>query len=245
MRVLIVGHGRMGSFHRATVEAEGHEALTFDPLAGIVDFKSWREVPNGFDAAIVAAPIRELYDATCRALTVAKRVLVEKPGAATLQEARDLQALGDSVRVGFCERFSESVRMFRELRLNPLPITYWRVGEPRDDADILLDYGSHAIDLALHLKRPGDPPATVIVERDPVQRRQVMAGRFHADLIEDVLWMNGCAYERSGTEDRLTRQWRAFCSDDPAVATPLDALAVHVNIEYWRDDANSGAAILV
>jgi hypothetical protein len=51
--------------------------------------KSWRTVGH-IDAAIIACPIEHLYDHARRALDRGIPVLVEKPGAATLEQARNL-----------------------------------------------------------------------------------------------------------------------------------------------------------
>jgi UDP-N-acetylglucosamine 3-dehydrogenase len=167
-RLLIVGLGCQGRRHlrvavkhpRATVVG------TVDPAAA-----SYNGVPNygrldealdavqGVDAAIVATPtIDHLYSARML-LERGVPVLVEKPLAATAEDAACLAALartsGTLLAVGHVERFNPAVRLvhsrLREGKLGqPIALSFRRVGLPPPSSvgvDVIHDLGVHDIDV--------------------------------------------------------------------------------------------------
>jgi len=126
------------------------------------------------DAAIVAAPTMAHYDAARAALEAGVPLLVEKPLAATVAEARELvdlaAATGVPLQVGHVERFNPAVAALVErlaggalsrtfsiktLRGGPLP-------ERIRDVGVAVDLATHDVDIICHLA--GARPERVYAE---------------------------------------------------------------------------------
>jgi predicted dehydrogenase len=166
IRTAVVGCGHFGRYHAAKYAASlaadlvavvdrdpdaasavgaahGCEALT-DPtlLAGRVE------------AASVVVPTREHYGVAAALLEAGIHVLVEKPIAATIEEAKRLIALAVARRrvlqVGHLERFNAALLALGDVLGRPLFVESHRLApfKPRGtDVDVVLDLMIHDIDL--------------------------------------------------------------------------------------------------
>jgi predicted dehydrogenase len=110
------------------------------------------------DAVIIAAPAQVHYELAIRSLRAGKHVLVEKPIAATLQQADEMAALakqrGLVLQVGHLERFSGAYRAMAGRIDAPLYIEAMRIApfKPRGtDVSVILDLMIHDLDLVLAL----------------------------------------------------------------------------------------------
>lgn len=119
------------------------------------------------DALVVAVPVEQLAPVLREVIPAAKPVYVEKPGAATSAEARELAALADRhdsrVQVGYMKRHAPAYdRLWRNLAdgdLDPVTLTTvrWAMGPfggRRGLTDWLTENAVHAFDLAQHLAGP-------------------------------------------------------------------------------------------
>jgi UDP-N-acetylglucosamine 3-dehydrogenase len=203
MRVAVIGAGSMGR-HHARVIAESPEtelAAIVDPADGADEvayrYRSHRvasvdellrnERP---DAAIVAVPTRHHAEVATQLLEADVPVLIEKPIAATTEEAAALVELaarrGVPLTVGHVERFNPAVRVLRDKlrseelgrvfqvhtrRLSPFPA---RIG----DTGAAFDLATHDLDIMCEL---AGTPIRVSAEID---RR---AHRTHEDLLAATL----------------------------------------------------------
>jgi predicted dehydrogenase len=222
VRVLIVGHGRMGKFHRATVQAAGDIAVTLDPHAP-AEYRSWLKVQCDFDAAIIAAPIDQLYAQAITALRHGiPRVLIEKPGASSLEQALELHNTAPDLAVGYIERLNPVVA---ELAARVEPgshVTYTRNGPHR--GPLGLDAAAHDIDLH-YLYFPGCT-ATILAERSLTKQRTIQANGYTADLVTRTLRHPDGTFTGCHQDDLLAEQWDRFRQGRPA-ALIADAVAVH------------------
>ena len=171
VRVGVVGVGHLGYHH-----ARNYAALDDVTLAGVVDTDEARGtkaakdfgvpwltsvaqlVERGVDAASVVAPTTAHHEVTMDLLSVGIDVLVEKPIAATLDEAREMvEAAGAGERilqVGHIERFNGAVmaltgavsapKFIECHRLSPYP-------SRGDDISVVLDLMIHDLDIVLAL----------------------------------------------------------------------------------------------
>lgn len=162
-RALVVGLGRMGSFHAKVLRDLGYDVTTVDP-----------DPARGADLAHV--PGREHFEVACAAVPipllpqvarqVAARVrprhlLVEKPFAPTSAQAVSLAAElrrdVHAVAVGFVERFNPQVRALRDSLArdaaagSPARHVLFRRWNDRPSPDVALDLRLHDVDLALWL----------------------------------------------------------------------------------------------
>lgn len=171
IRVAVVGVGEFGRNHvRVWRELEGAE------LAGVVDTNAERarQVAAEFgtqvfadidalaaarvDAVSLAVPTKEHARIGCRLLDAGMDVLVEKPMAASLEEADKLiasaQRSGRILQVGHVERFNPAVAAAQKVVLRPMFFEVHRLGifTPRSlDVDVVYDVMIHDLDILLSL----------------------------------------------------------------------------------------------
>jgi predicted dehydrogenase len=169
LRIGVVGVGVMGFNHARAVKAmDGVE------LAGVMDadadraakvaadlacrrFVSLEEMAGGdLDGVIVAAPNALHRSAGCTLLEAGLHVLIEKPIAPTLEDARALietaRAKDRVLMIGHIERFNPAVQATKKACAGEkiISITINRVGPfpPRmSDIGVVIDLGVHDIDI--------------------------------------------------------------------------------------------------
>jgi predicted dehydrogenase len=121
-------------------------------------FASAEALLSECDAVSVAVSTTSHCEITLMALEMGKAVLVEKPIAATIDEADRMIAAADSgnvpLMVGHIERFNPALLALREYELRPSFIEAHRLAafNPRGaDVDVVLDLMIHDIDLCLSM----------------------------------------------------------------------------------------------
>lgn len=206
VRAGVVGAGVFGGFHaskyaahdqadlvgiyepsgdRAKALAEKHGAKAYDNLADLI---------ADIDVLTVASPAVHHFEAAAAALANGKHVLVEKPVASSVEEARELISLAAShgcvLQVGHQERFVFHAMGLFAVPESPKRIVARRMGPPSDrnlDVSVTLDLMIHDLDLAIALA--GAAVTSVEGECDE--------GRFGSpDVSKAVLkFDNGCVAE--------------------------------------------------
>jgi predicted dehydrogenase len=170
IRAGVVGVGHMGRYH-ALVYAE----LWDVDLVGVVDldaaraaevarhydtqaFTDHRDLIGRVDVASVAVPTDQHVHVARDLLEGGVAVLVEKPMAPTLEEARALFALarrlGVPLQVGHVERFNGAVQELRKIVERPILVESRRLGPfvPRVQKDtVVMDLMIHDLDIVLGL----------------------------------------------------------------------------------------------
>jgi predicted dehydrogenase len=207
LRAGVVGAGVFGGYHASKYAgfADTDFLGVFDPVHDHAEalrathggrvFESLHDLVAACDVLSIASPAVFHHDAARRALNAGKAVLVEKPLAATLEEARELVQLADlnsaALRVGHQERFVfAAMGLFGDLpRIHALTAKRMGVPSARNlDVSVTLDLMIHDIDLALALA--GARPDRV--EAEMLENRAGLA-----DHIKAVLYFPG------GVEARL------------------------------------------
>ena len=171
IRVAVVGVGEFGRNHvRVWRELDGAE------LVGIVDSNAERAASIAAEfgtrvlpdasalaaekvaAVSLAVPTIEHARVGCQLLAAGHDVLVEKPMAASLDEAGDLIAAakraGRILQVGHVERFNPAVAAAQKIVTRPLFFEVHRLGifTPRSlDIDVVYDVMIHDLDILLAL----------------------------------------------------------------------------------------------
>jgi predicted dehydrogenase len=169
LKLGLIGAGHFGRFHALKLAAAHRAQLigVFDPDAERAKAVAWEagaevrplaEILAAADAVIIAAPAEFHYELAARALRAGKHVLVEKPIAATLEQAAELAALardaGLVLQVGHLERFSAAHGAVTARMGKPLYIEAVRIApfKPRGtDVSVILDLMIHDLDLILAL----------------------------------------------------------------------------------------------
>lgn len=171
-RIAVVGAGAFGRNHLRVLHQSPHAEL-----AGVIDlasacahsagetygcpiFETLDELARHCDAAIVATPTVTHAEIGCRLMELGLDVLVEKPIAQSLAEARrliDCAAHHQKIlQIGHLERFNPAVIALESAAGQPLFFEIHRLSEfsPRSlDVDVVLDLMIHDIDIVLTLAR--------------------------------------------------------------------------------------------
>ncbi len=171
-RIAVVGAGHMGAFHAEKLRQLQDEGLI--TLAGVCDADAERarevaerlgtrplrqdEVPAAADAACVAVPTIAHARIAGELLASGVDVLIEKPIATTLEEARELIDLarreGRVLQVGHIERFSRAFRAILPVIERPRFIEVHRIGPypaRATDVSVVLDLMIHDLDIVAAL----------------------------------------------------------------------------------------------
>ena len=202
----VVGAGVFGGFHASKYAAHDRTELVgvFDPdlnkaraLAekhGARSFDTLEHLLAEVDVVTVASPAVHHFAAAAAALAFGKHVLVEKPIASSVEEARELINLASShgcvLQVGHQERFVFHAMGLLEVPEVPKRIVARRMGPPSDrnlDVSVTLDLMVHDLDLVIALA--GAPISSI--------EGKIDEGRFGSpDVAEAVITFdNGCVAE--------------------------------------------------
>jgi predicted dehydrogenase len=169
-RAAVVGVGYLGQFHaeKYAVEPEVELVGVVDVDAGRVRevaarfgcaaFSDAREIYGLVDCASVAVPTPLHHAVGTGLLDAGIDVLVEKPIAATLAEARQLvrvaEEKGRILQVGHLERFNPAIRALGELVTHPRFLECHRLApfvERGTDVNVVLDLMIHDLDVILSM----------------------------------------------------------------------------------------------
>ncbi|MGH9737843.1 MAG: Gfo/Idh/MocA family protein [Candidatus Acidiferrales bacterium] len=171
IRVAVAGVGEFGRNHvRVWSALEGAEFVgVFDTnaqrarqIAAEFGARTFADLDAllaaGVDAVSVAVPTKEHARVGCRLIEAGIDVLVEKPMAASLEEADRLiaaaQRSGRILQVGQVERFNPAVGAARQIISRPMFFEVHRLGifTPRSlDIDVVYDVMIHDLDILLSL----------------------------------------------------------------------------------------------
>jgi predicted dehydrogenase len=168
LRVGVIGVGHLGRHH-----ARVYSQLESCELVGVSDrigergasvaaefgaraFPEADALIDAVDAVSIAVPTSAHHDVARRCIAAGVHMLIEKPIASTVEEARDLvessRSRGLSLAVGHVERFNPALRAALEVLEKPMFIEAHRLGVfvPRGtDVAVVLDLMIHDIDLIL------------------------------------------------------------------------------------------------
>lgn len=177
IRMGVAGAGVFGRNHLRVIGASARAGLAavYDPDAeraraaaefGAVPCASLDEFAARCDAAVVAAPTTAHAEVACRLMEAGVDVLVEKPMAATLDEARRMIETAARrariLQVGHLERFNPAVEAAHRILRLPLFFEIHRLSvfSPRSlDVDVVADLMIHDLDLVLSMT--GEEPSEV------------------------------------------------------------------------------------
>jgi predicted dehydrogenase len=168
LRAAVVGVGRLGALHaRKYVNLEGvrlcyvtdtnlRRACEIAAETGAVALQDHRELEGRIELASVAVPSVAHYAIARDLMRAGIDVLLEKPMAATLAEARELSTIaldcGRILQIGHLERFNPAIVRLRSLLNHPQFIECHRLApftERGTDVDVILDLMVHDLDVIL------------------------------------------------------------------------------------------------
>lgn len=221
MRVGVFGTGSMGRNHvRLLSSLPGAELVgIYDPNPAAAEaaardhgarvFPRLEDLAGEIEAAVVAAPTVAHADMGCELLGRGLHLLIEKPLAASLQEADRLlaQAGGRVLAVGHVEFFNPAVQALLSVGSPPRFVEIQRLGvfSPRSlDVDVVLDLMIHDLDIVLTLV--GAPVREVRAVGLPVLSKKVDIANVRLEF------ENGCVanFTASRVSTERVRKMRFF-----------------------------------
>ena len=170
LRAGVVGAGRLGSLHArkyagldqlklayvADIDAERAQKLAQE--TGAQAITDYRELAGKVDLVTVASPSITHHEVAAAMLSAGIDVLLEKPMAASLAEARELAELakqhGRVFQIGHLERFNPAIVRLRSIVREPRFVECHRLApftERGTDVDVILDLMVHDLDVILSL----------------------------------------------------------------------------------------------
>lgn len=233
LKVGVIGTGALGR-HHARLYAQSPNA----EMVGIFDvqkeaaekvgaefglkvFERWEDLAENCDALSVAVPANYHASTTIPLLNMGKHVLVEKPIAAKIEEARAMceAAAANKVVFGvghverfnpamdFLEKYAHNTRFIEAHRLAAYPPP--RAGMPRrgTEVSVVLDLMIHDIDLVLRM-------VNAEIERIDVVGIPVLSGS--EDIVNArIKFVNGCcaSLTASRVSQNPMRRFRVFQKD--------------------------------
>jgi len=166
----VVGAGVFGGYHanKCATHSRTEFIGIYDPHLerakdavkkyNVKAFKNYQDMLDEIDVIIVACPAKHHGEMAISALEVGKHCLIEKPIAATLEEAAQIVKLAREknlvVQVGHQERFVAKAIGLDKIDEKPLSITAQRLSkysERGTDVSVTLDLMTHDLDLVLML----------------------------------------------------------------------------------------------
>ncbi len=168
IRVGVIGVGHLGNYH-----LQKYREFPFVEVVGVCDTAGeraekaallhscqacadHRDLIGSVDAVSIAVPTAAHYQVARDFLAAGVDVLLEKPTASTVAEARELNVLAHSqglvLQIGFVERFNPAVIALAKVLDRPLFIEAHRLHPffaRGTDVDVILDLMIHDLDIIL------------------------------------------------------------------------------------------------
>ncbi len=250
LRAAVIGAGRLGSLHAqkyaaieevqlayvADIDHERADKLAHETGAHAID--DYRELAGKVDLVTVASPSITHHEVAAAMLKAGVDVLLEKPMAASLDEARELAQLakghGRVFQIGHLERFNPAIVRLRSIVSGPRFVECHRLApftERGTDVDVILDLMVHDLDVILSLA-PSDVASVeavgVAVLTDSIDVANARI-RFKSGLIANV--------STSRVAPRRERKIRFF-QPDAYISVDYEARRVQI---YRKSPAPPGA----
>jgi len=170
LRAAVVGAGRLGGLHaqkyralegvelRYVADIDRERADSVAAASGAIAVSDYRELRGKVDLATVASPGVTHHQIAADLMAWGIDILIEKPMAATLEQARDLgqiaAATGRTLQIGHLERFNPVIERLGAILQTPRFIECHRLApftERGTDVDVVLDLMVHDLDVILSL----------------------------------------------------------------------------------------------
>ncbi|HMV45794.1 MAG TPA: Gfo/Idh/MocA family oxidoreductase [Leptospiraceae bacterium] len=170
LKIGIIGVGHMGQYHvnvakqvqdstlTGIYDADPERAKVISEKYSVPSFATPEALIEKVDAVVIAAPTFLHHKLSKLALTAGKHVLVEKPIAESVEQARELVKLAEQnkliFQVGHVERFNGAILELGKIVDTPMLIESRRLAPYNariKDVGVVLDMMIHDIDIVLNL----------------------------------------------------------------------------------------------
>ena len=212
MKVAVIGAGHMGRFHAEKfARLPGVQVAVVDPDPARAPISDFRKVLGEVEAAVIAVPTNLHHEVARAFLERGLHVLVEKPLAATLDEADDLVSLATKkkavLQVGHVQRYSTAFKALAKRVEKALYIDAERLAGFKQrgaEVDVILDLMIHDLDLALSLARSEVSGVSACGFRVLTNDIDIASAR--------IEFVNGCVADLSASRvsQAVVRKFRVF-----------------------------------
>ena len=212
MKVAVIGAGHMGRFHAEKfARLPGVQVAVVDPDPARAPISDFRKVLGEVEAAVIAVPTNLHHEVARAFLERGLHVLVEKPLAATLDEADDLVNLASKknavLQVGHVQRYSNAFKALAKRVEKALYIDAERLAGFKQrgaEVDVVLDLMIHDLDLALSLARSEVSGVSACGFRVLTNDIDIASAR--------IEFVNGCVADLSASRvsQAVVRKFRVF-----------------------------------
>jgi len=212
LKVAVIGAGHMGRFHAEKfARLPGVQVAVVDPDPARAPISDFRKVLNEVEAAVIAVPTNLHHEVARAFLERGLHVLVEKPLAATLDEADDLVSLATKkkavLQVGHVQRYSTAFKALAKRVEKALYIDAERLAGFKQrgaEVDVILDLMIHDLDLALSLARSEVSGVSACGFRVLTNDIDIASAR--------IEFVNGCVADLSASRvsQAVVRKFRVF-----------------------------------
>jgi len=202
----------MGRFHAEKfARLPGVQVAVVDPDPARAPISDFRKVLGEVEAAVIAVPTNLHHQVARAFLERGLHVLVEKPLAATLDEADDLVNLASKkkavLQVGHVQRYSTAFRALAKRVEKALYIDAERLAGFKQrgaEVDVILDLMIHDLDLALSLARSEVSGVSACGFRVLTNDIDIASAR--------IEFANGCVADLSASRvsQAIVRKFRVF-----------------------------------
>jgi predicted dehydrogenase len=277
VRVAVIGVGHLGRHHAriastlegvelvAVVDTDPERAAAAAAATGAPAFADFRAVIGRVDAVTIAVPTEQHRDIALPFLQHGIAVLVEKPMARTVADARELvaaaRASGATLAVGHTERYNPAVSAVLPLVTSPRFIEVHRLGAFPDrslDIDVVFDLMIHDLDIILALVRSevesieavGVPVLTPRYDIANARLRfaggciaNVTASRISKERVRKIRFFQPDAYISIDYAAQEVEGWRLVRRDGARPSIEGGPLPVHRDEPLRREIADFVAAV--
>jgi len=212
LKVAVIGAGHMGRFHAEKfARLPGVQVAVVDPDPARAPISDFRKVLGEVEAAVIAVPTNLHHEVARAFLERGLHVLVEKPLAATLDEADDLVNLASKknavLQVGHVQRYSNAFKALAKRVEKALYIDAERLAGFKQrgaEVDVVLDLMIHDLDLALSLARSEVSGVSACGFRVLTNDIDIASAR--------IEFVNGCVADLSASRvsQAVVRKFRVF-----------------------------------
>ena len=226
IRVAVIGIGYLGEFH-----AEKYKANKNAELVAIVDtdrsrrdvvskkldvksYSSYESIINEVDAVSIVVPTNLHYKVASYFISNNKHVLIEKPFASSVSEAKKLKKLASKrdivLQVGHLERFNKAFVKLKNIVKNPVFIECNRISPFKirgTEVNVIMDLMIHDLDIVMSLnnsniKNIQANGASVLTNKTDIANAR-------------ITFENGCVCNLSASRisEKIERKMRVFQKD--------------------------------
>ena len=227
LKTAVIGVGYLGRFHAqkyrqieeselvAVVDSNADAARKVADELGVEAVADYRSVLDRVDAISIAVPTPLHHAVACAALERGVHVLVEKPIATTVEEARDMIRLAERhgcvLQVGHLERFNPAIVAAADRLRTPRFVESHRLAPFKQrgtDVSVVLDLMIHDIDLIQELV--GQP-----IESIDAVGAQVFSGEI--DIVNArIRFKGGCVANTTASRVSLKQERKIRIFQDDA-----------------------------